>query len=327
MRTINFDDWFNTKPREVKLGVELELLLFDLETKKLLNDGDLIYTILDKMPNQIWKDYYAYQLEIRTKPSGNVEKILAETVKLYKIASKEMLDNNILVIPSPILTQDNGVPCGLHVHISYPKMDKLNPFFGMAMGMYPFILSIADHTKNSEVNSYQNSWRINNSMHIGLPYLDAHTFMNRISNTDRYRDIIYSPMRSLSDDRSKMSKPNTIEIRIFDTPSLFSHYKFIIESVYYLSKYIKEHNPLEYELKNNFEVAKNNLYLTREMIKNQRYGVNKVFKMLNSNVCLDFAEKFGIKFPSETQFEFRERYRLSADINGYLSMATKGGWL
>jgi hypothetical protein len=125
-----------------------------------------------------------------------------------------------------------------------------------------------------------------------------------------------------------MRKPDTVEIRMLDTPSLFSYYVFIIKYLFALGERIKDNNPMvECLTKKDWRDTESKLRLSRDLLVNQRYGVNKIFRKLNTEVCEDTSKFFGIDFPRQTQFEFREAKGLSADVNGYLSMATMGGWL
>ena len=118
-----------------------------------------------------------------------------------------------------------------------------------------------------------------------------------------------------------------MEVRILDTPSLFSFFDFSIRYIMTLAKYIKADNPMVDMLMNDTNEAINKLNMTRTLLVKQRYGVNKIFRMLNADVCEAVSDFFNIDFPESTQFEFREKYGFSADVNGFLSMSTKGGWI
>lgn len=331
-RDIDFSKWFNTKARVVTMGTELELILFNMNSKTLVNDENLIMRVLDKLPKQIYKDYYNYQLEIRTKPYKNISKVISETQELYKLSSKEFLKEDVMVIPASLLVKanQNQTACGLHIHVAYDdiKDNHLDKYYNRAMGMYPFILSIADQSKNSETDMIHGTERMEKSPHIGLPFLRDKDFIHAGgNNNERYKDIALTPPNVANGNRNKMVKPFTVEIRLFDTPSLFSYYKFILESMYNLARYVKDDNPMVNLLTNSFDRTTDVLRITRDLVLNQRYGFNKIFHMASSNVCSDLADYFGYEFLEETQFEFREKNKLSADINGFISMATKGGWL
>ena len=114
---------------------------------------------------------------------------------------------------------------------------------------------------------------------------------------------------------------------MFDTPSTFEFFEFLVNSIFYLASYIKKDSPLIELMEKDFRSVDNRLRLTRKLAVSQRYGVNKIFRRLNSEVCEDMANRFKFNFPSQTQFEFREENGLSASINGFLSMAIKGGWI
>ena len=76
MQNIEYSDWFLPidEPNNVTIGVELELLLFDTKNKEPLNRMDTCESILSEIRSHkngknIYRDYYPYQLEIRTTPS------------------------------------------------------------------------------------------------------------------------------------------------------------------------------------------------------------------------------------------------------------------
>jgi len=329
MRTIKFSDWFLAKPRKVTMGVELELLLFDSRNKEPLQNMGLCEQILGNVDRKIYRDYYPYQLEIRTAPYSNPEDVINETKKLYKEASKAFIKHGIYVIPVPAIVRSGYVYCGLHTHLGFPKLKDAptKEYFYRAIGMYPFILSLADHTKNFEISELEMSDRMKKSHHIGIPYLKAQQFLQGNPGNHKYKDIILSSPIANDSNRSRMTKPNTIEIRILDTPSLYNIYEFSIKYILTLAQYIKDNNPMLDMLDKDYKETTNKLSMTRDLTLKQRYGINKVFRMANMDVCEETSEHFGINFPTETQFEFRERHGFAGDINGFLSMATKGGWL
>ena len=329
MREIELDKWFHPKDKgnDILFGVELELLLFDARQKEPLQNMGLCERILENIDKQIYRDYYPYQLELRTKPHDNPEDTLKEMKDLYKKASKAFIKHDIYVVPVPAIVRSGYVYCGLHTHISYPKEKTSKNYFNRAMGMYPFILSLADHSKNFEVAEMEMSDRLDKSNHIGLPYLDAKQFLSGNPGNHKYKDIILSLPIDDDHNRSRMKKPTTIEVRILDTPSLYGFFEFNVRYLMALAKYIKDDNPMLEMLRLDNREVSNRLSMTRNLIVKQRYGINKIFRMANMDVCETISDYFNIKFPEETQFEFRERNNFSGDVNGFLSMSTKGGWL
>jgi hypothetical protein len=332
MSKINFDEWFlsNQERRKVNIGIELELLLFDTKRKEPLRDMDVCEAVLHsirkntKSPN-VYRDYYPYQLEIRSTPSNSASDIIEEVLTLYKEAQKEFMKYNVLIIPAPGIVKNNYRHCGFHIHMSSDEVED-NSYFEMAMGMYPFILSLADHTKNFETDTIHTSDRLSKSPHIGKPRLDKRAFLEGNRNESKYRDIILS-LSNGGDNHSRLKKPATIEARMFDTPSLVKHFDFIVRFCIELASRIRLDNPMVSMLKENIDGTSKLVDMSRELLINQRYGVNKIFRMLNSDVCETASDFFGIEFPRQTQFEYREEHNLSANVNGFLSMATKGGWL
>ena len=326
---INFKDWFEDKPEEVMLGVELELFLFDVNTKEPMRDNDYLEDILQDLPYNIYKDYYPHQLELRTDAFNNPEDLIRQTKELYNLAANRLNKHGIIIIPAPNITVDDRYMwCGMHIHISYPNRKQTAPYWNKAMGMYPFILSLTDHTKNFEVNQLHAGERVAKSRHIGLPYFDKSQFLRGNSGERKYKDIILS--NEVSDDghgRHRLIKPATIEMRIFDTPSLVSTYETMIRYIFSIAQYIKNNNPMVTMIENQRNDAEQFLFHTRGYITTQRYGVNKIFHKLNTDVCEEVCDFFNISFNRETQFEFREKLGLQANVNGYLSMAIEGGWL
>lgn len=328
---IDFSEWFDTKPEKVLMGVELELFLFDSEKKQPLRDMSLLEGILDGLPWNIYRDYYPHQLEVRTDPFDNPDDVIRQTKELYRLASDRLKQHGIFIVPAPNITTDSGyVWCGLHVHLSYPDRKQTAPYWAKAMGMYPFMLSLADHTKNFEINDLTAGDRIQSSRHIGIPYVNKSQFLRGNREERKYRDIILSnPIEEDTHGRSRMVKPYTIEIRLFDTPSLVSTYEYMMRMIHNIASYISVSNPIVrvIEESGNCTRVERMFDLTRKYIGTQRYGVNKVFHKLNTDVCDDVCRYFNIPFDRKTQFEFREDMGAEANINGYLSMAIEGGWI
>ena len=336
-RGIDFEEWFLPKKdsRKITCGIELEFPLFDIERKRLLNDFATIERVCRNLPDRIWRDYYAYQLEIRTNPHNNPRSIVEETKDLYTLANKEFCKSNIYIVPAPGITNDGNISdhmyCGMHTHVGYPNAKDKTKFYNRAMGMYPFLLSLAGHTKNFETSRFNGSDRLKKSNHIGLPYLTKTDFLNGNGGNNKYKDIILSNSISKRDreeiGRTRMVKPDTIEFRMLDTPSLFSHFEFQVYYITHLATRIRDDNPMVKMLNSNYVGSKGHLQMTRDLLINDRYGFNKIFRMANVAVCEDLSNYFGISFPRQTQFEFREEKGYSADINGYISMITDGGWI
>jgi hypothetical protein len=331
-RDIQFNDWFGGKTKYT-CGIEIELMLFDSRNKEPLQRGDLQEKILLNIQGikgceNIWKDFYPWQLELRTKPSDNPDEIIRETKNLYNICTKEFSKHKIFVIPVPMLSNGQQAYCGMHMHIGYPNIGETDEYYKKAMGMYPFALALTDHSKNCELSMYHNSERLDKSRHIGFPYLDKEDFLRGNQGEGRkYKDIILSLPVERPENKSRLVKPYTIEVRSFDTPSLFSFYEFMVRYMCSIASRIRSDNPIVKGLDSNIGGISNKLNMTRDLMINQRYGVNKIFNMLNVDVCQNVSDYFGFTLPRQTQFEYREDMGLSANVNGYLTMAIKGGWL
>lgn len=314
----NPDDWFG-EVNPITIGAEVELILFDSTTNSVLqeNQRHRANKVFESLPNNIWKDYYPWQLEIRSDPFNSPDKVISQLLSFYKMADEAFKKENLYVIPSPYLGLKNeNSYCGMHVHVKYVN-DALNQqFYERAWSAYPFILAIADHTKNSE-NEETFSRRLTNSHHVGIPYLNRDDFSVGTGNM-RYKDITINRLKTGNDGenpRNRIKTVATLETRIFDTPSLGSHLRFITESVYNIFSKLKV---------NNFFVSNNNKYnvikMTRDLSINQSYGFNKILHESNSNVCEDLCELFKIQFPRTTQFEFRRQFHNLNYIDRHLIM-------
>jgi len=323
MNEIKFKDWFKHTPDKVKFGVELECVLFDLTTKSPPSSNAQTDSILSEINSKnIYRDYYAWQLELKTTPTSDIDKSLKEMRILYKSAAKVFDKHNIMIIPMPNILSTSNTYCGMHIHFSFPDLEVSN-YYNKAMGMYPFLLALADHAKNSEIQAANCSGRMSRSRHIGMPPLDRHSFR---APGSKFHDIHLSPPNK-GESPARVKKPTTLEVRLFDTPSFFSMYKFLVEATVNLARYLRLDNPVVLRLKNDNNTMRNELSMTRELVESQKYGLNKVFKMSNENVCRELASYFSLDYPSETQFEYRQRAGLNYDINDYIRMAIEGDWL
>lgn len=329
MREIDLGEWFDDKPEDILLGIELELLLFDSKKKEPVKSKAFVEDILNKLPKEIYMDYYAWQLEIRTKPRKTAEEVIKETIELYKMAHKEFIKKGIYIIPAPSIVLNQEAFCGLHIHVSYPKLKDKKLYYEKAMGMYPFMMSLSDHSKNFEIDDMNASERMKSSKHIGMAELSRKDFLygTRDNNNRKYKDLIFSPAVNHSTNRHRLDKDATIEIRAMDTPSLLSFYEFMIRYIFEIASHIKVDNPMVRLIDSSVQEADSKVSFTRRLIAHQRYGVNKIFRMWNADVCESVSERFGIPFSRQTQFEYREELGISSDVNGYLSMAVEGGWL
>jgi hypothetical protein len=330
-REINFNEWFGSKSK-CNCGVEIELLLFDSRNKEPMQRGDIVEKILTNINSitggkNVWKDFYPWQLEIRTEAHDNPEALIKETKAIYNLCAKEFSKHKIYIIPTPTICNGMQAYCGMHVHVSYPDSKDNDDYYRKAMGMYPFMLALADHSKNCEQSTYANSERLDKSRHIGFPRTDKKEFMRGNQGDYKYKDIILSNPISNPESKSRLIKPLTIEVRLLDTPSLFTFYEFMIHHIFNVVSRIRVDNPIVKLLESNPTQVTNKLVMTRDLLTHQRYGVNKIFNMLNVDVCQCLGDYFGYPIPRQTQFEFREEQGLSANVNGYLAMAIQGGWI
>lgn len=313
------EDWFGPK-RPMTIGCEVELVLYDAEMGGLLTKERFwkAEKVFKNLPDKIWKDYYPYQLEIRTGVHKNPQSAINEIVELYKMADAAFSKENLFIVPVPWVGIGDDSYCGMHVHVRYLDEKENNSFFEKTWGAYPFILAIADHTKNAESNTFNTSARISNSHHIKMPYVDTDAF-NIGTGEHRWKDITPNRLKQADnpDPKKTLKSVSTLETRIFDTPSLMSHLQFIVESTYNVFASIRNDNPI---MKMGIQSNYDRFVMTRALMQAQRYGVNKILRDANFNICEQISQYFGIECPQETQFEFREQFTGLSNVDRKLVM-------
>lgn len=302
----NPSDWFGA-PAPMTIGVECEMVIVDGHTWGLLKNDQLhrAQEAWKKLPDLIHKDYYPYQLEIRTDPHEDPLKAVQQMIDLAKLADQEFLKQKLFIVPVPWTGMGDDSFCGMHVHIRY-KDDKYNKqYFERAWGAYPFVLALADHTKNAEVDEFIGSVRMDKSHHIKLPYERPQDFYIG-TGEHRYRDITVNKLVTNPDDPKKtVKKVETLETRIYDTPSLYEHMRLIIEGTYKVFSHIRPDNPV---MQKGVETWTDKFQLTRALAIQQRYGLNKVLRESNLSIMETLGEYFDFPVPVQTQFEFREQF-------------------
>jgi len=200
--------------REVFIGAELECILWDCEEHELLSDERLLSSVLRELPSYIHRDYYSWQLEIKTHPHQSPDDLLREVDELYKTACDEFEREHVLVYPvsaAPFMLRQmpDEVFCGLHFHISISNAD-VRQLARLATALYPVVLPLAAIAVSSPNENDYHSLRLLRSRHISFPPLEPDTLL-RAGLSSRYYDIIINSRAT-----AWKSVP-TIEVRFFDS--------------------------------------------------------------------------------------------------------------
>jgi len=239
--------------REVTIGAEMEVYVIDHveDPPILLQSESVIKDIYSAFDERVYKDYYNYQLEIRTNPSDDPYEVSNELCELLREVSKVAREYDCYIAPvSYIENEDeNAVYCGFHIHISLKNnKNTTKELIKMILSMYPVIYDIARISLSSPdkdpVLGDILSKRIANSRHIGLPDppLDLYTLkITFINHRQRYFDIALN-LNTREEDRSerhRIKDVTTIEIRVFDTIGSKKAIETVVEAVYNLAKRVK----------------------------------------------------------------------------------------
>lgn len=299
-------EWFGQK-NPMTVGLECEIILFDGEQNRLLHSSQLhrAEKAWQNLPPLIYKDYYSYQGEIRTNPHDNPQDAIKQLIELYRLADEEFARYGIFMVPVPWVGMGDDSYCGMHVHVRYMDEQHNKEFYRKAWGALPFIYALADHTKNAETSEFESSVRLAGSHHIKLPYVREQDFWIG-TGEHRWRDVTVNKLKTDPHEPKKTVKTvETLETRIFDTPSLLPHLRLIVEGTYNIYAHIKAENPVT---KAGVENLQDKFSMTRELAIKQRYGTNKILRDANFNIVEGMCNYFGMEFPRETQFEFREQF-------------------
>lgn len=221
------EKYFYKTPKKMTVGAEIELYILDANGRA-LESHSLLDQILENLPYDIWKDYYPYQLEIRTTPTESWEEMALDYRKKLMIAAAEFRKHKLYL--APVGKYSSLVACGIHIHVDYPD-DAVKPF-NRAWAAYPFALFLASLIKSSPQGKYSGG-RMINSEHIRMISSDKFMFN---SGGQKWRDWHYN--KQLHSGRRRVKDVYTLEVRIFDTvaPRVFS----VLAELYYgLMSHIK----------------------------------------------------------------------------------------
>jgi len=240
-----FDNVFSAKfEKSIKIGLEMEVYVIDMESKTLNNDDELtrdIYTCFDE---RVFRDYYPYQLEIRTSPHEDPKEVYNEFINLFEEANRVAKDHGYKLVPVSYL--DNAMYCGMHVHVSYKPYFSKKELVKTIVASYPFMLDIARLSLSSPTHTDRNgliySKRIYDSIHVATPPI-SYTFDRLVdlwtdidNSSRRYYDIILNTNRRYR--RYRIKDVDTIEIRIFDSVGDKKALYDILNLTYNVFKYI-----------------------------------------------------------------------------------------
>jgi len=255
---VELEKVFNKKNElNVTMGAEMEIYLLvrdDLyEDKYVLNeDNELTREIYECLDERVFRDYYPYQIEIRTNPSDDPRDIYKELVELFEETKKICSSMDCILIPISYL--ENSIFNGFHVHVSYTPRIRYETMIKRIISAYPFIIDISRLTlsspeRNSDFGKIL-SKRIVSEMHITtIPVNLKIESMKKmwidninIDSTVRYYDIILNANRR--DGRHRVKDIVTIETRIFDVVGSREYLRHVLELTYEIYKSV---NPSLFE--------------------------------------------------------------------------------
>ena len=234
--------------KEVIIGAEMEIYLIDAydDRYELLDDENVIEDIYEQFDERVYRDYYNYQLEIRTNPSDDWKEVAKELVELMKEVSRVAGDKDCIIAPVSYIK--NGMFNGFHVHVSYRPEISFGNMVEHMLAIYPFMLDITRITLSAPIKSRKYgeilSLRQLDSPHIGVPPLEYNNedfeyhwiYDEDARNGNRYYDIIINTNRK--EGRHRIKSKDTIEIRMFDCVGWTKAIYCVLESVYKIAKYV-----------------------------------------------------------------------------------------
>ena len=247
LSNLDLSKMFSDTPfREVTLGIELEAHIVEYDdfwnTYNPLEDEDIISEILsDYSDKYVYRDYYPYQAEIRSKPSNDPTELVEDFVERYKHFEDLLNDWDLYLIPLSTV-RCGEVMCGMHIHLSIDS-GKTTDLVKLGYSMYPYMLLIGKFTSSSKLFSrlrnLSRHWsRLVSSRHIKTVDFYEPEYMQ--SSPDRYYDWIIN--RSTDNTRLRVKDVVTLEYRLFDVVGDTKSLQKFIESI----KIIAEHINIDY---------------------------------------------------------------------------------
>jgi len=277
--------YFDERKKNVTVGIEFECYLYDRYKQELLHNEHLLNEVLGTLPREVTRDYYTYQLEIRTTPQDSPEKAMGEFRKNLLLCDKEFSNQDIRIIPMSWLGGGEMFN-GLHVHF---RSEKKNHFENTLFNMYPFMLALTDCFKFSPTRDNRRlSVRFSDSRHIAMPLL------NEMIRSNRYSDVCLN--RHRENTRHRLKKDFTMEVRSFDIPYNLDYMDNLIKLSYAVVASVKRNGKIFPERCNNSVTSlAHSIGMTRESIQFEKVGYNHVLDCYNVEVYRWICKRFGIK--------------------------------
>lgn len=282
-------DFFSRQEKKLTFGVEAEMYL--LKDGKLSYNDDIMNNILNNVPDQITKDYYPCQIEIRTDPHDNPKDLNNQFISLLKTTARVCGEYGCEIIPLSWLGGSETFN-GVHYHIRYSS--NKNPYWKMMMNSYPFILSLTHFFRNSPSRINELSYRMINSQHIGLPIFDPRDFEKYCTGSNRYKDIIINKHRE--NNRHRKKSVNTLEIRCFDVPYMENYFKSMSELVFSIYSRLKVSSLVLPPKTKNFQEYKKFASDTRNQMLYSRYPKNNFFGLSHNLVVKKLCKILELEF-------------------------------
>lgn len=286
------DDILKANNKSLTCGLEVELFVINNKTGELLKEPEIMEQILKLLPNNIAKDWYPYQLEIRTPPCRSA----SEMIKVFLDSLGDTYDVlhslGYTLCPSS-WHHHTSVFNGIHFHARY----KTNNFYDEMINVYPFILSIASHFRSCPEGLNCVSRRLKYSPHIGFPEFNPKTFMTfkgevEGGDTSRYKDIVFNGFTDNTRHRNK--SVHTLEVRCLDIPLKFNSFKLMIELLFAVFKSLDFSKPIIQDL--GIRKYKSLSYDTRQESFRSRHGKNYFFGMFNEDLIKSLSNKFKLNY-------------------------------
>ncbi len=294
------EEYFSSaRKRNLTMGAEMECYLWDEYNESLLRDEDVLNKILDELPKVITRDYYIYQIEVRTMPHNNPNDLLNELKKNMRLSDKICKKYDVKIIP---LSWMGGGEMfnGLHLHF---RNSERNNFEQMLFNTYPFVLALTDVFKFSPLNRGKLSYRFSKSPHVTMPVL------REMVKSQRYSDVCLNQHKENS--RHRLKDVNTMELRTFDIPFNFKYMSNLTKLMYNIVAFIRNREKIG---GGNFEDMESKVDKTRKSIKDDQVGYNYIFDDYNVSIYKWLCEKFSVE-KLKVPFHLEHSHKLKDYVN------------
>ena len=274
------EKFFSSQPKQnLTMGMEFECFLWDNENDGLLQDEKTIRDILNELPKEITRDYYPYQLEVRTGVHKNSESLIKEFIKFLKMSEDVCNKYGVRIIPMSWVGHSEMF-CGVHFHF---RNGNNNNYEKTMFNVYPFLLALTDCFKHSPQDLNNLTYRFSNSQHCQFPRI------TEMVRSQRYSDIAVN--RHRENTRHRLKSEQTIEMRTFDVPYNIEYLSNLIRLLFKTMQYVN----MKEKLCGDISKSNQKLRETRDEIKSFREGYNYFFDKHNYEVYDWLCDKFKIK--------------------------------